>query len=233
MKTVYFVAAAAVVTSAADAGVLGLAAFSRTASNGNVVVDLVAVTQRASDRVLNTYNVNISNTFVQLAGATTRGFKPAALESRTNDVDSFCTIGSVLEYGDYVANADTAADGNFTTANWSGALPAGTTMPANAGWFTSPPTAAVTLSESLANFSGARANSGVAAAGGSFGVWLGHWVFAAGTTSAVISVGYTDQDGISGVSNQAVIAGFEPIVPGPGALALLGLAGFAARRRRA
>jgi uncharacterized protein (TIGR03382 family) len=35
------------------------------------------------------------------------------------------------------------------------------------------------------------------------------------------------------VSNQAVIAGFEQIVPGPGALALLGLAGIASRRRRA
>ena len=229
MKTVYFVAAAAVVTSAADAGVLGLAAFSRTASNGNVVVDLVAVTQRASDRVLNVYNANSSSTFVQLAGSTTRGFRPAALESRNNEIDSFCTIGSLIEYGDYVANDVTAADGNFTTG-WS---TASTTMPANAGWFTSPPTANVTLSESLSNFSGARANSSVAAAGGTFGVWLGHWVFAPGTTSAIISLGYTDKDGISGVSNQAVIAGFEQIVPGPGALALLGLAGIASRRRRA
>jgi hypothetical protein len=229
MKTVYFVAAAAVVTSAADAGVLGLAAFSRTASNGNVVVDLVAVTQRASDRVLNVYNANSSSTFVQLAGSTTRGFRPAALESRNNEIDSFCTIGGILEYGDYVANDVTAADGNFTTG-WS---TPGTTMPANAGWFTSPPTANVTLSESLSNFSGARANSSVAAAGGTFGVWLGHWVFAPGTTSAIISLGVFVKDGISGTTVDTYTTNFQQIVPAPGALAILGLAGMASRRRRA
>ena len=228
MGFIAFVGTASLVASA-DAGFLGLAAFSRTASNGNVVVDLVAVTQRASDRVLSVYNANTSSTFIQLAGITTRGFKPdAATNTRTNTVDSFCTIGSVFDYGDYYANGNSAADGNFTTG-WS---TLGNTMPANAGWFTSPPTDAVTLSESLSNFTGTRVNGG-AAASGSFGVWLGHWVFAPGTTSAIISLGYTDKDGISGVSNQAVIAGFEQIVPGPGALALLGLAGIASRRRRA
>ncbi|MBM4100444.1 MAG: hypothetical protein FJ260_10960, partial [Planctomycetes bacterium] len=64
--------------ASADAGVLGFAAFSRTASNGNVVVDLVVVTERASDRLLNVFNVNTSSTFIQQAGTATRGFKPDA-----------------------------------------------------------------------------------------------------------------------------------------------------------
>lgn len=215
--------------ASADAGFLGLAAFSRTATNGNVIVDLVAVTERASDRVLSTYNANISNTFIQLAGVTTRGFKPdVATSTRTNIVDSFCTIGSVFEYGEYYANGNTAPDGNFSTG-WS---TLGTTMPANAGWFTSPPTDAVTLSESLSNFSGARANSGTAASG-TFGVWLGHWVFAAGTTSANISIGVFVKDGITGTTVDTYTTNFQQIVPAPGALAILGLAGFASRRRRA
>jgi hypothetical protein len=227
MGFIAFVGTASLVASA-DAGFLGLAAFSRTASNGNVVVDLVAVTQRATDRVLSVYNANSSSTFVQQAGSTTRGFRPAALESRNDAIDSFCTIGSLLEYGDYVANDVTAADGNFTTG-WS---TASTTMPANAGWFTSPPTADVTLSESLSNFTGTRVNGG-AAASGSFGVWLGHWVFAPGTTSAIISLGVFVKDGITGTTVDTYTTNFQQMVPAPGALAILGLAGMASRRRRA
>jgi hypothetical protein len=229
MGFIAFVGTASLVASA-DAGFLGLAAFSRTASNGNVVVDLVAVTQRASDRVLSVYNANTSSTFIQQAGITTRGFKPdAATNTRANIVDSFCTIGSVFDYGDYYANGNSAADGNFTTG-WS---TLGTTMPANAGWFTSPPTDAVTLSESLSNFSGLRANSSGATAAGTFGVWLGHWVFAPGTTSAIISLGVFVKDGITGTTVDTYTTNFQQMVPAPGALAILGLAGMASRRRRA
>ena len=224
-----FVASAVAVASSADAGILGFAAFSRTASNGNKVVDLVAVSNSATDKVLNAFNVQTSSTFIQLAGAATRGFKPdAASSTRSNIVDSFCTIGvdgGAPYEGQYYASGATGADGGFT----SGWTTLGTTMPTNAGWFVSPPTLPDGASESLANFTGNRVNSNAGAAAGNFGIWLGHWVFAAGTTSARISLTISAQ--VGGQTVTASVTNFEQI-PAPGAIALLGIAGVAGSRRR-
>ena len=236
---VFVASAAGLVSASADAGALGFAAFSRVASNGNMIVDLVAVTERASDRALNIFNVTTNQagnpSFVQLAGLSTRGFKPdAASSSRSNIVDSFCTIGvqgGAPYYGEYYAAGNTGPDGGFTTG-WT---TLGTTMPVNAGWFISPPTGPDNVSESLANFSGTRLNSGAAAAGGTFGVWMGHWVFANGATlqQALITCTVSIKDGVSGATTTASATNFNQVVPAPGAIALLGVAGLASRRRRA
>jgi hypothetical protein len=217
--------------ASADAGILGFAAFSRTASNGNKVVDLVAVSNSATDKVLNAFNVQTSSTFIQLAGAATRGFKPdAASSTRSNIVDSFCTIGvdgGAPYEGQYYASGATGADGGFT----SGWTTLGTTMPTNAGWFVSPPTLPDGASESLANFTGNRVNSNAGAAAGNFGIWLGHWVFAGTTNSALISLTISAQ--VGGQTVTASVTNFDQLaVPAPGALALLSLAGVASRRRR-
>jgi len=221
--------------ASADAGILGFAAFSRTASNGNKVIDLVAVTERASDRLLNVFNTNTSSVFIQQAGTATRGFKPdAASSTRSNIVDSFCTIGvegGAPYYGEYYASGATGADGGFSTG-WT---TVGTTIPANAGWFLSPPTLPDNVAESLANFSGTRVNSSAAAGAGTVGVWVGHWVFAGSTTSAVISMTAAVKDGVTGQTVNGSATGFDQLaaVPAPGALALLSIAGVASRRRRA
>jgi hypothetical protein len=217
--------------ASADAGILGFAAFSRTASNGNKVVDLVAVSNSATDKVLNAFNVQTSSTFIQLAGAATRGFKPdAASSTRSNIVDSFCTIGvdgGAPYEGQYYASGATGADGGFT----SGWTTLGTTMPTNAGWFVSPPTLPDGASESLATFTGNRVNSNAGAAAGNFGIWLGHWVFAGTTNSALISLTISAQ--VGGQTVTASVTNFDQLaVPAPGALALLSLAGVASRRRR-
>jgi hypothetical protein len=217
--------------ASADAGILGFAAFSRTASNGNKVVDLVAVSNSATDKVLNAFNVSTSSTFIQLAGAATRGFKPdAASSTRSNIVDSFCTIGvdgGAPYEGQYYASGATGADGGFT----SGWTTLGTTMPTNAGWFVSPPTLPDGASESLATFTGNRVNSNAGAAAGNFGIWLGHWVFAGTTNSALISLTISAQ--VGGQTVTASVTNFDQLaVPAPGALALLSLAGVASRRRR-
>ena len=218
--------------ASADAGILGFAAFSRTASNGNKVVDLVAVSNSATDKVLNAFNVQTSSTFIQLTGAATRGFKPdAASSTRSNIVDSFCTIGvdgGAPYEGQYYASGATGADGGFT----SGWTTLGTTMPTNAGWFVSPPTLPDGASESLATFTGDRVNSNAGAAAGTFGIWLGHWVFAGSTNSALISLTISAQ--VGGQTVTASVTNFEQlgVIPAPGALALLSLAGVASRRRR-
>jgi hypothetical protein len=225
--------------ASADAGVLGYSAFAYTASNGNVVIDVFTVVSNASDRLLNVYNVNLTTTqggstlatFVQQAGTATRGWKPDATTStRSNIVDSFMTIGvdgGAPYDGQYYASAGTGADGNFT--NWSSLAP---TVPVNAGWFLSPPTLPDNVAESMVGIVGVRTDSSAAAAGSNLGVWCAHFVIASGDVGARWwNATAASKDGITGgtVTN----TGTMNMVPAPGALALLGVAGFASRRRRA
>jgi hypothetical protein len=234
------VVGAASLVASADAGVIGFSFFSRTASNGNTIIDVFAVMSNASDRLLNVYNVNLTttqggstlSTYVQQAGTATRGWKPDATTStRSNIVDSFMTIGvdgGAPYEGQYYASAGTGADGNFT--NWSSLAP---TVPVNAGWFLSPPTLPDNVAESMAGVVGVRRNSGAAASGSNLGVWCAHLVIAPGDVGSRWWIATAaSKDGITGgtATNTTML---DLSFPAPGALALLGIAGFASRRRRA
>ena len=236
---VFIASAVAIATTSADAGVIGYSSFARTASNGNTVIDVFAVMSNASDRLLNIYNANLTTTqggstlatFVQQAGTATRGWKPDATTStRSNIVDSFMTIGvdgGAPYEGQYYASAGTGADGNFT--NWSTLAP---TVPVNAGWFLSPPTLPDNVAESMAGMTGIRTNSNAAAAAGTLGVWCSHFVLASGDLGARWwNATAASKDGLTGAT--ITNTGTMNMVPAPGALALLGVAGFASRRRRA
>ena len=236
---VFIASAVAIATTSADAGVIGYSSFARTASNGNTVIDVFAVMSNASDRLLNIYNANLTttqggstpSTFVQQAGTATRGWKPDATTStRSNIVDSFMTIGvdgGAPYEGQYYASAGTGADGNFT--NWSSLAP---TVPVNAGWFLSPPTLPDNVAESMAGMTGIRVNSNAAAAAGTLGVWCSHFVLASGDLGARWwNATAASKDGITGAT--ITNTGTMNMVPAPGVLALLGVAGFASRRRRA
>ena len=229
--------------ASADAGVLGYSAFSYTASNGNVVIDVFTVVSNASDRLLNVYNVNLTTTeggstlatFVQQAGTATRGWKPDANTStRSNIVDSFMTIGvdgGAPYKGEYYASAGTGADGNFT--NWSSLAP---TVPVNAGWFLSPPTLPDNLAASMAMMAGAgvdRVNTGTAGTS-DLGIWCAHLVMAPGSASVFWGGTSAVKDGVTGATVTTTASSTNLLaVPAPGALALLGIAGFSSRRRRA
>jgi MYXO-CTERM domain-containing protein len=228
--------------ASADAGVLGYSAFAYTASNGNVVIDVFTVVSNASDRLLNVYNTNLTTTqggstlatFVQQAGTATRGWKPDATTStRSNIVDSFMTIGvdgGAPYEGQYYASAGTGADGSFT--NWSSLAP---TVPANAGWFLSPPTLPDNVAESMSGMSGAgvtRTNIGTVTNANNLGIWCAHLVMAPGTTSVFWNSTSAVKDGVTGAT-VTTTAPSTNLIPAPGALALLGLAGFSSRRRRA
>jgi hypothetical protein len=236
---VFIASAVAIATTSADAGVIGYSSFARTARNGNTVIDVFAVMSNASDRLLNIYNANLTTTeggstlatFVQQAGTATRGWKPDANTStRSNDVDSFMTIGvdgGAPYEGQYYASAGTGADGNFT--NWSSLAP---TVPVNAGWFLSPPTLPDNVAASMAGMTGIRVNSNAAAAAGTLGVWCSHFVLASGDLGARWwNATAASKDGITGAT--ITNTGTMNMVPAPGVLALLGVAGFASRRRRA
>ena len=224
--------------ASADAGVLGYSAFTYTASNGNVVIDVFTVVSNASDRLLNVYNVNLTTTqggatlatFVQQAGTATRGWKPDANTStRSNIVDSFMTIGvdgGAPYMGEYYASAGTGADGSFT--NWSSLAP---TVPANAGWFLSPPTLPDNLAASMSGMTGTRTNTGTAGSS-NLGIWCAHLVMAPGTTSVFWNATSAVKDGVT-AATVTTTAPSTNLIPAPGALALIGLAGFSSRRRRA
>ena len=238
---VFIASAVAIATTSADAGVIGYSSFLRTASNGNTVIDVFAVMSNASDRLLNVYNANLTTTsggstlatFVQQAGTATRGWKPDATTStRSNDVDSFMTIGvdgGAPYEGQYYASAGTGADGNFT--NWSTLAP---TVPVNAGWFLSPPTLPDNVAESMSGMTGTRTNTGTAGSS-NLGIWCAHLVMAPGSFSCWWGATSAVKDGVTGatVTTTAQSTNLLAVVPAPGAIALLGMAGFASRRRRA
>jgi hypothetical protein len=79
---------------------------------------------------------------------------------------------------------------------------------------------------------GFRTDSNRAAAESNLGVWCSHFVIAAGTNASWWNATAASKDGITGgtVTNTGTM---NMIVPAPGAFALLGVAGFASRRRRA
>ena len=233
-----FVASAAVIiTASADAGVLGYSSFARTASNGNIVIDVFTVVSNAQDRLLNVYNTNVTTTaggtaasFIQQTGVNTRGWKPDGSATRSNIVDSFMTIGvdgGAPYGGEYYASLGTGADGNFT--NWTALAP---TIPVNAGWFLSPPTLPDGVAESMAGMTGTRVNTGSVGISNMLGIWCAHMVMVSGSTNCWWAATSAVKDFATG-GTVTTTASSTNLVPAPGALALLGLAGFSSRRRRA
>ena len=255
MKTVAAIAivGTASLVASADAGFLGFVASVRTVG-ANTVIDIFAGVENASDKFLNVYNANISTSlaggFVQKAGLATKTWKPDTAgftSTRNTSDDSFMTAGTFsggAYGGEFYASSNTNGDPNFTGSSWNAtpASPAATTVPANAGWYTGDPTSVDNRAESLAGMIG-RVNTGATAASGNtagsvgsananFGIWCGHIVVAGNGimgTNLLWSASISIKDGVTGATDQRI----STFVPAPGALALVGLAGFASRRRRA
>ena len=235
MKTVFFIAtAASAIVASADAGFLGFVGSVRNVG-GHTVVDVYAGVSNAGDKFLNVYNTVSDGVFVQKAGNATKTWKPDTTNftsTRTTLDDSFMTAGGYAYDGNYYASGFTNGDPNFTGTSWTGALgsPAATTIPNLAGWYTGDPTSSNNNAESLAGITGRQNLSGGAAA--NFGVWCAHFVVVGNDAVINFSAFASIKDFISGATSQAQSSGAFN-VPAPGALALLGLAGFASRRRRA
>jgi MYXO-CTERM domain-containing protein len=248
MKTVAAIAivGTASLVASADAGFLGFVASVRTVG-ANTVIDVFAGVSNASDKFLNVYNTVSNGVFVQKAGLATKTWKPdtAGFTSTRNTLDdSFMTAGTFSggSYGgEYYASANTNGDPNFTGSSWNAtpASPAATTIPVSAqyptptggaGWYTGDPTSVDNVSESLLGMIGRQDLSGGAAA--TRGIWCAHFVVANSGGNINFSAFTSIKDGVTGGTSQAQSSGTF-FVPAPGALALVGLAGFASRRRRA
>ena len=229
---------AASLVASADAGFMGFVASSRTVG-AYTVIDVFAGVQNASDKFLNVYNTTSNGVFFQATGLANKTWKPDAanFNSTRNSIDSFMTAGTYsggAYGGEYYASTNTNGDPNFTGNSWnaSPASDAATTIPALAGWYTGDPTSIDNGAESIAGLQN-RIN-GTGAAGANFGIWCAHLVLNGNQvigTDFTFSAFASIKDGVSGAVSQA--SSSFAAVPAPGALALLGLAGFAARRRRA
>jgi MYXO-CTERM domain-containing protein len=233
---------AASFVAAADAGFSGFVASVRN-SGAYTIIDIFAGVQNASDKFLNVYNLNSDATggFFQATGLANKTWKPdaASFNSTRSTLDSFMTAGTYsggAYGGEFYASTNTTGDPNFTGSSWNAtpASPAATTIPANAGWYTADPTSVDNGAESLAGLVGRVNGSGGATA--NFGIWCAHLVVLGnnatiGGASATVRFDafVSIKDGVTGQTSQAS----SNFVPAPGALALLGVAGFASRRRRA
>ena len=229
------VSAVSAVTVSANAGFLGFVASARNVG-GNTIVDVFAGVSNASDKFLRVYNTVSDTVFVQKNSLDTKAWKSdryGFTSTRNTLNDSFMTAGTFAggQYGgEYYASANTNGDTNFTGTSWNPtpASALATTIPNLAGWYTGDPTSVDNVSESLLGMVG-RVN-GTGAAGATRGIWCAHLVIAGDNAAWNFSAFASIKDGMTGVETSGTST-FA--VPAPGAVALLGLAGFAARRRRA
>ena len=263
MRTSLFVSSVASLTlaSAASADFVGWTSSVRTVTGG-YLVNIFAATNNSSDVILNVYGgtagtpsagsitTNSAGGFLQGAGA--QGVWAPSGSQNWTTLDSFLTIGGGFNTTTqtFLANGNTAGDppwnvtytdtdtGETATANAFNTAsnasgfenPYLNNIPATGGFFiagTSSP------ARSLAALGANRSvSSNAAAAAASFGMLVGQF-YVAQSSEAVkfTNMGATLRRSDSTLSQAAFSV--TVAVPAPGALALLGVAGLASRRRRA
>ncbi len=213
------------------------------------------MTDNSTDVILNVFGgtpgtanagfilTNSSGGFLQGSGAQSV-FAPSGSQSWTT-LDSFLTVGGSFNTTSnaWLGNSGTVGDPPWSVSGPDGPVnsfnvpsdpKAGFTnpnlnvIPATAGWFlvgTSSP------ARSLASLANRTVSSGAAAAAGTQGMMVAQLYVAELDSTRVIdwkmgaSLKRTDGSVSSGT--------FQMTIPAPGALALLGIGGLAARRRRA
>jgi len=223
-------ALAAAVSSAASATFVSYVVTKTSTATGGVSLDVYTVWARfdgATDTVLNVFNFNrtdgsAGNIFYHKDNSSYNGgvlskaygiWSPTLTGSPTlnRPFDSYLTIGG-LPTATNTSNADPSWN-SAGASGWSRPdIPSGF----NIGWFNSSPP----------NLQGRVGGAGNTATD----VRLGQFVVDAGANGGTwnLKVGYNN--GVSGSPVQFAETTFN--LPAPGALALLGLAGLAGRRRR-
>jgi hypothetical protein len=253
--------AVAAATSVASADFIGWTANSR-AVTGGFLVNVYAVTNNSTDVILNVYGGTAGTPSAgTITSNAVGGFKqgtvaqsvwaPSGSQNWTT-LDSFLTIGGSLTSSNaWTGNSATAGDPPWNVTYFDTALeenvtvnafstqsnadgftnPYSSTIPATGGFFIA---GASSPARSLASLTNRVANSNAAAAAGTFGMMVGQFYVGNAATEAVkfTNMGATLQRS-NGTLSQAAFDLTANLVPAPGAVALLGLAGFASRRRRA
>lgn len=217
---------AAALTASANAAFLGLACISDTVNVSGVDylrVEVYAMFEATNEKVLNVFNANIglegASSFYHSGGEGNETWAP----SGTNVADSRCSIGPLI-------GGSVNPDPNFTNWNWDNGEDPNLPPAPNAGWFTTNPNGGQNAAAAVA---GLTENN----TGSNLGVRLGRFsILAAGDSSnrrLIFDIELKwNVVGQTGSTNGADSEIFK-YVPAPGAMALLGLAGLAGRRRRA
>ncbi|MFO0961952.1 MAG: hypothetical protein U0625_03490 [Phycisphaerales bacterium] len=220
---------AASLAAAANAGFTGWVGKVRDTGT-HYIMDVYAGMSSSTDKLLNVFNANISATngsaFLQGATAGTNKWRPTLGVANMDDVDSFVTLGGFDDGGTWYCGDTTTADPNFTNYATSNA----TTIAANAGWYSSDPTSSQIVAVSLAGLPGLVTGG---SSNAEFGVWVAHFVTLKNSASTNGGVLFSGSAAFNSGTNSADQRTMLWAVPGPGALALLGVAGLASRRRRA
>jgi len=222
-------ALAAAVSSTASAAFVEFYTVKTQTSNSGVDLDVYVLYARfngATDTVLNAFNFN------GLAGATMNAFYHKDNSDEDDPGQLSQSVGSWAPQATGSASANRPFDsyltigGNPTLSNssnadpsWGAALSWGRPdVPngLNVGWFNSNPP----------NLQGRVGNTGNLADS----VRLGQFVLARDFNAGVFNLKLGYNDGIAGSAVQFAESTFA--LPAPGAMALLGLAGLAGRRRR-
>lgn len=231
MKLAVPMLAAAALSASASAAFVGFVTETTNVAGGKTATKVYAKFTSASDTLLNAFKIHSVETFGTASGLGTGNFwhndflngnvsttfagtwNPALLNAPNADLDSWVTIGG-----------SPASFANTTTADpgWGGAafnqpgIP-DTASVGLAGWYNGNPP----------NLQGRGVSFGV----NDFRTLIGNFVMTAGNGVRVtMDIGFNQ-----GLGTPAEFSSGEAIlgVPAPGAVALLGLAGLAGRRRRA
>ncbi|MBX3354171.1 MAG: hypothetical protein KF724_00555 [Phycisphaeraceae bacterium] len=223
---------AACIAGSSNAAFLGFGADTydvTVGANTYHVLDVYAVYSSSQDKILNIFNSNI-----QLVGATNFYQQNGSWQplGGSNAADSRVALGAAIAGGTPVGN--TSPDGSFL--NWNDDEGADPTLPPSpgAGWFTVNPNPAN-------NSNGAKAlvlQGFWQGTDGPLGVIVGRFSILADGAANNRFLVFGAQVGTGIVGGTGTFFGqdnktFKYAIPTPGALALLGLAGIAGRRRRA
>ena len=210
---------ALILTGAASADFSGFDGTLTTNGNGDNVVQVFAVFDNANTVGLNVYNADISaasnfnHSDVQVAAGGT--WNPTASLDIPGFADSANDSYVTMGYGVGAAAAlnGTALDPGFAPTDGLGG-----TIPVGAGWYNGNPT----------NEQGVSAFGGGLDGIGGYAIMIGQFVWSGDAEFA-----FTAEIGANTGAGSDVVFGQDSfVIPAPGALALLGLGGLVARRRR-
>ena len=201
--------------------------FGGTAVSVNVQ-DLYMSSNDAADTLLNVFNMNLASTAEvdYFQSATGAGWLPNNLGSIFDTpalrlADSFVTIGGFAQDTLVPEQAPGAGSGTGLDPNFGG--PNALRPGADAGWFNSSPP---NLNGQVGNVAGNDETPEPDSFG--LGVLIGRFAYDGDFTLEGSTLEVTWNQGIGTPGDQAAFT----VTPAPGAMALLGLAGLAGRRRR-
>ena len=203
------------VSASASADFIGFDATVSTNSYGNTVVQLYGVYDNSNQILLNCFNADIGapDGFIHsdVQAAAGGSWAPSATIAIPGfsdpENDSYVTIGALPG-----ATNNTGLDPSF-----DGGL--GGTIPVGAGWYNGNPNNPQGVSEFAGGVKGLSGYAGL----------VGQFVFV-GTVQDFVFIADIGSNTGSGTDVEFHAGSF--IIPAPGALALLGLGGLVARRRR-